>query len=326
MAPLPSIRRFVLLKYVIKRLLSAIPVLLIVVSLVFFLMRIIPGDPALLMLGDDYTMEEYEMLREQLGLNKPMAQQFIEYVFGILSGEWGDSLFNSQPVLKNIQSKMEPTILVTVYSTIIAVVISIPFGIISARRRNTPVDFSLTFLSVIALSLPSFWLGLMLIYAICVKTGLFPVQGYKFISEVGLWKSLHYLTVPCLVLGFRHVGSLTRYTRSTMLDVLGNDYIKTARAKGLAENKVYYKHALKNAMAPVVTNIGVQVASLLGGATIIENVFNIPGMGKLAYDSLMRRDYNQEQAIILFVAMVFIIMNILLDIIYNVLDPRVRFE
>ncbi len=315
-----------MLKYVIKRLLSAIPVLLIVVSLVFFLMRIIPGDPALLMLGDDYTMEEYEMLREQLGLNKPMAQQFIEYVFGILSGEWGDSLFNSQPVLKNIQSKMEPTILVTVYSTIIAVVISIPFGIISARRRNTPVDFSLTFLSVIALSLPSFWLGLMLIYAICVKTGLFPVQGYKFISEVGLWKSLHYLTVPCLVLGFRHVGSLTRYTRSTMLDVLGNDYIKTARAKGLAENKVYYKHALKNAMAPVVTNIGVQVASLLGGATIIENVFNIPGMGKLAYDSLMRRDYNQEQAIILFVAMVLIIMNILLDIIYNVLDPRVRFE
>ncbi len=315
-----------MLKYVIKRLLSAIPVLLIVVSLVFFLMRIIPGDPAALMLGDDYTMEEYEMIREQLGLNKPMIQQYVEYIFGILSGNWGNSLFNSQPVLKNIQSKMEPTILVTVYSTIIAVVIAIPFGIISARRRNTPIDYSLTFLSVIALSLPSFWLGLMLIYAICVKTGLFPVQGYKFISEVGLWKSLHYLTIPCLVLGFRSVGSLTRYTRSTMLDVLGNDYIKTARAKGLAENKVYYKHALKNAMAPVVTNIGVHIASLLGGATITENVFNIPGMGKLAYESLMRRDYNQEQAIILFVALVFILMNILLDIIYNVLDPRVRFE
>lgn len=315
-----------MLKFTIKRLLSAIPVLFIVITLVFFLMRIIPGDPALMILGDDYEPEDYVALRESMGLNKPILQQYGEYVFGIVSGDWGTSLYNNKPVFQNIKARMEPTILVTIYSTIIAVVFAIPFGIVSARRRNTVVDYSLTTVSVLALSLPSFWLGLMLVYYVCVRTGLFPVQGYKFIADAGLRKALHCLTIPCLVLGFQHVGSLTRYTRTTMLDVLSNDYIKTARAKGLAERLVYYKHALKNALAPVVTNIGVSIASMLGGATITENVFNIPGMGKLAYDSLLRRDYTQEQAIILFVAIIFIIMNILLDIIYKILDPRIEFD
>ncbi len=315
-----------MLKFTIKRLLSAIPVLFIVITLVFFLMRIIPGDPALMILGDDYEPEDYVALRESMGLNKPILQQYGEYVFGIVSGDWGTSLYNNKPVFENIKFRMEPTILVTIYSTIVAVVFAIPFGIVSARRRNTIVDYSLTTVSVLALSLPSFWLGLMLVYYVCVRTGLFPVQGYKFIADAGLRKSLHCLTIPCLVLGFQHVGSLTRYTRTTMLDVLSNDYIKTARAKGLAERLVYYKHALKNALAPVVTNIGVSIASMLGGATITENVFNIPGMGKLAYDSLLRRDYTQEQAIILFVAIIFIIMNILLDIIYKILDPRIEFD
>lgn len=315
-----------MLKFIIKRLLSAIPVLFIVITLIFFLMRIIPGDPALMILGDNYQPEDYEALVESMGLNKPKLQQYGEYVLGILTGDWGESMYNKKPVFQNIKDRMEPTILVTVYSTVIAVVLAVPFGIISARRRNTVVDYSLTTVSVLALSVPSFWLGLMAIYYVCIKTGLFPVQGYKFIADVGLRQSLHYLTVPCLVLGFQHVGSLTRYTRTTMLDVLSNDYIKTARAKGLTEGKVYYKHALKNALAPVVTNIGVSIAGMLGGATITENVFNIPGMGKLAYESLLRRDYTQEQAIILFVSIIFIIMNIILDIVYKILDPRIELD
>ena len=315
-----------MLKFIVKRLLSAIPVLLIVITLIFFLMRIIPGDPALLILGDDYDPVDYEALRESMGLNKPMAVQYVEYLRDILKGDWGTSMYNNKPVFENIRNRMEPTILITAYSTIISLIFAIPFGIISARRRNTVIDFSLTTVSVLALSVPSFWLGLMAIYYICIKTGLFPVQGYKFIADVGLRQSLHYLTVPCFILGFQYVGSLTRYTRTTMLDVLTNDYIKTARSKGLSERLVYYKHALKNALAPVVTHVGVSIAGMLGGASITENVFNIPGMGKLAYDSLMRRDYTQEQAIILFVSIIFIIMNILLDIVYKILDPRVEFD
>lgn len=303
-----------------------IPVLIIVVTLVFFLMRIIPGDPATLMLGDDAAPEDILAFREMMGLNDPILTQYINYIKDILTGDWGDSLYYKTPVFDNIIKRMEPTILLMLYSTFLSVSIGIPFGIIAAKRRNSLADYSLTTISIFGTSIPVFWLGIMMIYLFGVKMMWFPVQGYIPIEKDGLWQSLYSLTMPSFALGFQHISSIARYTRSTMLDVMNNDYVRTARAKGLTETKVYYKHALKNSLAPVVTLVGFSMAGMLGGSVVTETVFNIPGMGKLAYDSLMRRDYTQEQAIILFVAIIFILTNILLDIIYKWLDPRIELD
>ncbi len=315
-----------MLKFIVKRVFSAIPVLLIVMTLVFVLMRVIPGDPATLILGEEASQEDIENLREQMGLNDPMPVQFKNYFIDIFSGNWGTSLYNNNPVFENILVRMEPTIMLMLYSTIISVAIGIPFGILSARKRNSAVDYVLTTVSVLGLSIPMFWLGIMMVYLFGVQLGWMPVQGYKTISEAGLGAALYHLTMPAIAVGFQHVASTSRYTRSTMLDVLENDYVRTARAKGLADNTVFYKHALKNALSPVVTTIGFSMASMLGGTAVTESVFNIPGMGKLAYDSLMRRDYPQEQAIILFVAAIFIVTNILMDIVYKWLDPRIELD
>ncbi|MBP7278705.1 MAG: ABC transporter permease [Sedimentibacter sp.] len=315
-----------MIRFIIKRLLSVIPVLIIVVTLVFFLMRIIPGDPATLMLGDDAAPEDILAFREMMGLNDPILTQYINYIKDILTGDWGDSLYYKTPVFDNIIKRMEPTILLMLYSTFLSVSIGIPFGIIAAKRRNSLADYSLTTISIFGTSIPVFWLGIMMIYLFGVKMMWFPVQGYIPIEKDGLWQSLYSLTMPSFALGFQHISSIARYTRSTMLDVMNNDYVRTARAKGLTETKVYYKHALKNSLAPVVTLVGFSMAGMLGGSVVTETVFNIPGMGKLAYDSLMRRDYTQEQAIILFVAIIFILTNILLDIIYKWLDPRIELD
>ena len=315
-----------MLRFTVKRLLSAIPVLFIVLTLVFFMMRIIPGDPVRQILGDEARPEDVEMLRERMGLNEPIHLQYVHYLTDSLRGEWGTALYNNKPVFENIRDRMEPTILLTVYASLISIAIGIPIGIIAAIKRNTALDYILTTGAVFGLSIPAFWLGLMMVFYLGVRHGLFPVQGYTFIAQGGLKGALYSLTMPAVSLALSYISSFARYTRSTMLDVLNNDYIRTARAKGLTENKVHYVHALKNSLAPVVTTIGFSIAGMLGGATVIESVFNIPGMGKLAYDSLMRRDYPQEQAIILFIAIIFIFTNILLDIVYKLLDPRIELD
>ena len=315
-----------MLKFVIKRFLSAIPVLIIVLLLVFFLMRVMPGDIAHNIAGEEATEEEIESIKKQLGLDKPMAVQFVEYFTGVLKGDLGKSMYNRKPVLQNITARMEPTLLLMLYSTLLSVIIGIPFGILAARNRNKPLDYAVTTFSIFALAVPNFWLGLMMVYYIGVVLKWFPVQGYTTIAKGGIWKSLYCLTMPAITSASGHIASITRYTRSTMLDVLNNDYIKTARSKGLSENKVYYLHALKNSLAPVVTMVGFSMAGMLGGSSVIETTFNIPGMGKLALDSLNRRDYTQEQAIILFVAAIFVFTNIMLDITYKLLDPRIEFD
>jgi peptide/nickel transport system permease protein len=315
-----------LLKFIVKRLFSAIPVLLVVITIVFLLMRVIPGNPAALILGDDANPKDIERLKEEMGLNRPILEQYLEYLKDIISGDWGTSFYNGQPVFKNIAARLEPTVLIMLYSTLISVTIGIPLGIIAARRRNSIWDYSLTSFSVLGLSIPMFWLGIMMVYLFGVQLRWMPVQGYKTVSEAGLRTALYYLSMPSVAIGLQHVASIARYTRSTMLDVLENEYIRTARSKGLQENKIYYKHALKNALSPVVTLIGFSMATMLGGTVVVESVFNIPGMGKLAYDSLLRRDYSQEQAIILFVAIVFILVNIIMDIIYKYLDPRIELD
>ncbi len=315
-----------MLKFVIKRILSAVPVLLIVISLVFFMMRIIPGDPARLILGDEAKQEDVDALRERMGLNDPLGIQFLNYLKDIVKGDWGDSLQNHKPVFKNIRDHLEPTILLTLYASTLAIIVGIPFGVLAAKKRNSFLDYTLTTTAVFGLSAPSFWVGLMMVFYVGVRLRWFPVQGYTPIASGGLRGALYSLTMPAIALSIQYLSSFTRYTRSMMLDVMNNDYIRTARAKGLAERKVYYKHALKNALAPVITTVGFAIAGMLGGATITETVFHIPGMGRLAYQSLMRRDYTQEQAIILFVAIIFVFTNILLDIIYKLLDPRIEFD
>jgi len=315
-----------LLKFTIRRILSAIPVTLIVISMVFALMRIIPGDPTIMILGEDAEPQEYEELRDRMGLNDPLIVQYVRYMKDILTGDWGTSYYNQKPVFENIFSRWEPTILLTIYSTTLAVVIGIPVGVISARKRNSILDYTVTTVSAIGISAPGFWVGLMMVYLFGVQLRWFPVQGYTTIAEGGLAGALYSLTMPAMCLSLSHQATLCRYTRTMMLDVLNNDYIRTGHAKGLSEKVVYYKHALKNAAAPVVTNIGFAIASKLGGSAVIETVFNIPGVGKFAVESLGRRDYDQEQAIILFVSILLIFTNILLDIIYKMLDPRIEFD
>lgn len=310
----------------IKRIFAALLQLFIVMTLIFFMVRIIPGDPATQILGEDARIEDIELLREQMGLNDPIPVQYVNYLKDIVRGDWGVSLYNNKPVFENIRSRMEPTIILTLYSVALAVLIGVPMGIIAAKKRNSLADYTLTFFSAVGMSAPGFWVGLMMVFYLGVQLRLFPTQGYTYIADGGLKGALHSLTMPAVAYAISHISSLARYTRTMMLDVIGNDYVRTARAKGLKERVVYYKHALKNALAPVVTNIGFSIATLLGGATVAETVFNINGMGKLAYDSLMRRDYTQQQANLLFTTILLLTINILLDIVYKMLDPRIEFD
>ena len=313
-----------MLKYIVKRILSAIPVLLIVVFITFFMMLMLPGDVAVLILGRDASPGDLAILRETLGLNKPYLVQFVDYIGDLLRGDWGVSLYNNVPVFDNIRSSLEPTVLIMILSILISVVIGIPVGIISAVKRNSVLDYLLMSVSVLGLSIPVFWSGIMLAYYIGTVAGILPNMYYQSIAQVGLAGAVRCVILPSVALGFQSIASIARYTRSTMLDVLGDDYIRTARAKGLPERVVLYQHALKNAMSPVITHIGTNMASLMGGACVIETVFSINGMGKLAYDSLIRRDYTQVQAIILVVALVYIVINLLVDLLYKLFDPRVE--
>lgn len=315
-----------MLKFIIKRCVSAIPVLLIVITLIFFIMRIIPGDPVDMILGDQAEPEEVEALRKQLHLDEPYIVQFKDYVVETLSGNWGVSYFNNKDVFENIKGRLEPTIVLTLYSMTISVLFGIPFGVLAARYRNTVIDYSLTVFASLFASIPGFWLALMMIYKFGVDLKWFPVMGYVRIAEGGLWKSLYHMTMPAVAIGMESIAGISRYTRTMMLDVLTEDYVRTASAKGLSDRKVFYKHALKNALSPVVTVFAMNIAGMLGGSTITESVYNIQGVGRLAYDSLMRRDYNQESAIVIFLSMILIIVNILLDIVYKWLDPKVELD
>lgn len=312
-------------KFIFKRILSAIPTLLIVLILVFVLMRMLPGSAVYGMVDDDVTQEQIEALEEKYGFNDPMHIQFLRYIRDIFTGNWGTSYFNGRGVFENMANRYEPTILIAIFSTIITVIVGVPIGIMGATHRNSLLDYSLTGFSLLFLIMPSFWLAAIMVYVLGFKLQIFPVQGYKFIADAGLGQALYHLALPCLALGMTHVASIARNTRSAMLNVLNEDYIRTARAKGLASGKVQYKHALKNVMSLICTQIFGSIAGMLGGSTVVEKVFNIEGVGKLAYDSLMRRDYSQEQAIVIFMAIIFIVMNILLDIIYKLIDPRVDF-
>ncbi len=313
-------------KYVFKRILSALPTLFVVLVMVFLLMRVLPGNPIYsLMDTNELTPEEIQEIMEEMGLNEPWWKQFGKYIVGVFTGNWGTSYFNGKSVILNIAGRMEPTILITICSTIITLLVGIPIGIVSATHRNSLLDYSLSSVSMVFLTIPTFWLGIMMVYLLAFKLNIFPTQGYHGIRQYGLLDALYHVAMPSIALGLTHVASTARHTRSAMLGVLNEDYIRNARAKGLSERKVQYKHALKNTISLVLTLITGSVANMLGGSTVAEKVFNIDGVGKLAYDSLLRRDYAQEQAVVVFMALIFIVMNILTDILYKAIDPRIDF-
>lgn len=310
-------------RYVIRRVLSAIPVMLIVSAAVFTLLYLTPGDPAYVILGPDARPDQIEELRERLGLNEPWYVQLAKWYGRLAQGDLGNSLFLNQPVTRAIVERAEPTLMLTLLALLVAIAIGLPTGVLSALRRGRWVDTLVMLVAIVGVSMPTFWLGLNLIYLFGVQAKILPVAGYQPLSA-GLGENLRYLVMPAITLGLAQGALLARMTRSMMLETLNEDYVRTARAKGLNEGGVVMRHALRNALIPLVTVIGLSFAILLGGAVITEQVFNIPGVGRLLIQAISRRDYPVVQGVVLVVAGMYVFVNLLVDIVYGYLDPRLR--
>lgn len=315
-----------MLRYTLRRILSAIPTLLVVGALIFFLIRCIPGSPAQIMLSDDATPEEIAAMEERLGLDKPVLVQFVQWMGNAVKGDLGESIYYRQPVLQIILERLEPTWLLVLYGMVIAILLGVIFGVIAALYRNKFLDKLCMTVSTLGISMPGFWIGMNLIILFAVKNPVLPSVGYVPVSEGGLGQTLYYLTLPAFAMGLQRAASVARVTRSSMLDVLGNDYIRTARSKGLKERTVIGLHALKNAANPILTQLGISIAHLMGGSVVIEKLFNIPGIGRLAYDSISRRDYPTIQGHVLFVAVIYVGINLIIDLLYKVFDPRIKYN
>jgi len=313
-------------RYTLRRILSAIPTLLVVGALIFFLIRSVPGSPAQIMLSDDATSEEIAAMEEKLGLDRPVLVQFAQWFGRAVIGDLGESIYYHQPVLSLLVERLEPTMLLVAYGMLIAILLGVFFGIIAALNRNRFLDKLCMTVSTLGISMPGFWIGMNLIIFFAVKNPVLPSVGYVPISEGGLGQTLYYLTLPALAMGLQRAASVARVTRSSMLDVLGADYIRTARSKGLKEQTVICLHALKNAANPILTQLGISIAHLMGGAVVIEKLFNIPGIGRLAFDSISRRDYPTIQGHVLFVAVVYVGINLVIDLLYKVFDPRIKYN
>jgi len=314
------------IRYTIRRLVAAIPTLLVVSVLIFVLIRMVPGNPALVMLGDDATSTEIAAMEKRLGIDQPLFVQFVRWGANMLRGDLGNSIYYRIPVTQVIFSHLEPTLLLVLYSTIIFMLLGVPLGITAAVHRNGFIDRFCMTVSMLGLSMPGFWLGLTLVIFFSVRLDIFPSVGYVMIREGGLLESLKYLTLPALAMGLQRSASIARVTRSSMLEVLGNDYIRTARAKGMIERRIIGLHALKNAANQILTQAGISIAHIMGGSVVIENVFNIPGIGRLAFDSIIRRDYPAIQGHIIFVAAVYVFVNLAVDLLYKFFDPRVEYK
>lgn len=312
-----------MLKYTLKRLLQLIPTLLIVVLIIFVITRVVPGNPAAVMLGPQASVQDVEKLEEELGLNNSIWTQMLDYLKGLLKGDLGKSYYYNEPVIDIISERFPNTLLLSVFSMFLSLLIGIPAGVISATKQYSKFDYITMVLALIGISMPVFWLGLMLVLIFSVKLGWLPSVG---IGEAGFIDGLKHIILPGLSLAIISAGVFARFTRSSMLDIIKEDYIKTARAKGLKEKIVIWKHAFKNALPPIITIIGIQFSSLLSGAILTETIFSWPGMGKLIVDSIEKRDYSLVQGGVLFVAFVYVVINLIVDISYALLNPKVRAE
>lgn len=314
-----------MLGYLFKRLLSLIPVLFVVSIAIFLIIHITPGDPASSILGLEATQQEIEELNEQMGFNEPMHKQYTNWIGNVLQGDLGDSIFMKQPVIQAIKEHFTPTLSLAVIAQIIAIILAIPFGIIAAYKRGSMLDTFLMSVSLLGMAIPGFLLGLFLMLLFSVKLELLPVAGYRPLS-MGLWTHLRYLILPGISLGTVQAALITRMTRSSMLDVLYLNYIKTARSKGIREAAVLLKHALKNAALPILTIIGQSFGTLVTGAVVVESLFNIPGIGQLIMNAIVRRDIAVIQGVVLFVTLIYVGVNLIVDLLYGVFDPRIRLD
>lgn len=310
-------------KYIVRRILSILPVLLVVSLVIFSIIHITPGDPASAMLGDQATQEDVEALREKMGINDPLVVQYGRWIGNVLQGNFGNSVANNQPVSAMLRNCAKPTISLTIYAMIISLLMALPLGMAAAKRKNTVVDHAISSVSLLGISMPSFLLGLLLMMLFAVKLRWLPVSGFKDLSQ-GLGAHIRSLTLPAIALGFMHATFMTRMTRAAMLDVLMSDYIKMARAKGVREAWITSRHALRNALISIITVTGQSLIGMLSGAAVVESLFGIPGIGQLMVNSIGRRDYNVIQAIVLVVASLNVFINLAVDMIYGVIDPRVR--
>ena len=312
-------------KYLLRKTATLLVVLLVVSFVTFFIIHLTPGDPAQVMLGSEATPEAVAALRERMGLNRPLPVQYVEWLEDVFRGDLGESIFMEGAMLEIIGERVVPTIELTLCALTISVIIAIPTGILAARKRGRIADTGMMIFSMLGVSVPNFLLGLFLVLAFAVGLKWLPASGYKEMAD-GIGKHFRYLLLPSISLGLMHAALLSRMTRSSILEVLNKDYIKMAKAKGVKANSLMYKHALRNALIPIITVIAQSFVSLMAGALVTETILNIPGLGKLIMDSIMRRDYEVVQAMILLVATLNVVVMFVLDIIYGVIDPRIRSE
>ena len=311
--------------YLLRRLVAVLPVLAVVVTVVFLLIHLIPGDPVSVMLGPDATPSQIEATRKGLGLDRPIYEQLIGFYTRILRGDLGQSYFLDRPVSQALWERAEPTLVLMLAALLVAVAIGVPSGTIAAAYRGSAWDRGLMLISLLGVCIPGFWLSLNFIYFFAVRLGWLPAAGYVsvFTDPVG---AMRYMVLPAFSLGFNQSALIARIARSCMLEVLQQDYIRTARAKGLSHGVVTWIHGFRNALVPVVTVIGITTAVLIGGAVVTEIVFNIPGLGRLIISAILRRDYPVVQGVVLVTATAYVLINLGVDLLYAVIDPRIRYE
>lgn len=308
---------------ILKKILTAIPVLLVVSIVLFLLLNVMPGDAADSMSTMDATAEEVEALRESLGLNDPMYIQYLRWLKNVLKGDFGISFLNGASVTEKIVTRLPVTLELTLLAMLIAVAIALPMGVLSATHRNSAIDAIASFVSMIGVAVPHFWLAMMLIIIFSVNLHWLPASGFTPISQ-GLGKNLIKMIMPAFSVGLGFAATVMRQTRSNMIDVLGTDYISTAKAKGMSKSVVVWKHGVRNALIPVITVIGMQTGRLFGGAIVVETLFGLPGIGTAIVQSIFSRDYQMTMGCVMMVAVIIILINTIVDILYVIIDPRVR--
>ena len=312
-------------RYLCHRLLALIPVMAVVVTVVFLLIHLIPGDPVSVMLGPDATANQIEATRRALGLDRPLHEQLLKFYARVLRGDLGQSYFLDRPVTTALRERAEPTLVLTLAALLVAVAIGVPSGILAGAYRGSPWDRTLMTGALLGVCIPGFWLSLNFIYLFAVRLGWLPAAGYAsvFADPVA---ALRHMVLPAVSLGFNQSALIARIARSCMLEVLQQDYIRTARAKGLSQRVVVYVHAFRNALVPVTTVIGITMAILIGGAVVTEIVFNIPGLGRLIISAILRRDYPVVQGVVLVTAASYVVINLAVDVVYAFIDPRIRYD
>jgi peptide/nickel transport system permease protein len=313
-----------MVSYILRRILSTLPVMGIVALFVFSLLYIAPGDPAAVIAGDQASPADVERIRQGLGLDRPFLVQFGSWLWHILHGDLGTSIFTNLPVAKMIAQRIEPTFSLMAITLVLTILVAVPLGVVAAWKAGSWVDRTIMAFAVFAFSLPVFVVGYVLAYVFALQFEWLPVQGYTPLAA-GLWPWLQNLILPALALGSVYIALIARITRASMLEVLQQDYVRTARAKGLDQRNILFVHALKNAAVPIVTVIGIGIALLIGGAVVTESVFAIPGLGRLTIDAILRRDYPVIQGIVLLFSFLYVLVNLMVDVTYTLVDPRIRY-